>query len=74
MPSVASSKLQILVLELNSLFVGVSAVFKTQFEKESRKLKGVCGSGPYIAPEEWIPDASYYPTKVDVWAVGNHAF
>jgi serine/threonine protein kinase len=30
----------------------------------------VFGSEPYIAPEEWIEDAEYFPTKVDVWATG----
>jgi protein-serine/threonine kinase len=50
---------------------GVSAVFKTQFEKEAHKLHGVFGSTPYIAPEEWIEGAEYFPTKVDVWASGK---
>jgi protein-serine/threonine kinase len=49
---------------------GVSAVFRTQFEKESHKLHGVYGSTPYIAPEEWLDGAEYFPTKVDVWASG----
>ncbi|KAJ3138812.1 hypothetical protein HK100_012208 [Physocladia obscura] len=47
---------------------GVAEVFKTVFEESSRKTKGVCGSEPYIAPEEWIEDAEFYATKVDVWA------
>ncbi|KAJ3413253.1 serine/threonine-protein kinase HAL4/sat4 [Chytridiales sp. JEL 0842] len=49
---------------------GVSEVFRTCWEKSSRKLKGVCGSEPYIAPEEWTENAEYDPTKVDVWACG----
>lgn len=52
---------------------GVSAVFRTQFEKVARKLHGVHGTDPYIAPEEWIDsgDAEYFPTKIDVWACGT---
>lgn len=53
---------------------GVSAVFRTQFEKEAHKLHGVFGSTPYIAPEEWIEGAEYFPTKVDVWASGRGKF
>ncbi|KAI9357256.1 kinase-like domain-containing protein [Zopfochytrium polystomum] len=49
---------------------GVSEVFRTCFESRSRKAKGVCGSEPYIAPEEWCEDAEYDSTKVDVWACG----
>ncbi|ORY50893.1 Pkinase-domain-containing protein [Rhizoclosmatium globosum] len=49
---------------------GVSEVFKTCFEKSSHKTKGVCGSEPYIAPEEWGEGAEFYATKVDVWACG----
>ncbi|KAJ3245011.1 serine/threonine-protein kinase HAL4/sat4 [Chytriomyces hyalinus] len=49
---------------------GVAEVFKTCFEESSRKTKGICGSDPYIAPEEWIEDAEFFATKVDVWATG----
>ncbi|KAJ3213444.1 serine/threonine-protein kinase HAL4/sat4 [Dinochytrium kinnereticum] len=49
---------------------GVSEVFKTCFEKSSRKAKGVCGSEPYIAPEEWEEEAEYDGVKVDIWACG----
>jgi protein-serine/threonine kinase len=52
------------------LNIGVASVFKTQFEKEPRKINGVCGSAPYIAPEEWIENSAYLPTKVDIWACG----
>ncbi|KAJ3114854.1 serine/threonine-protein kinase HAL4/sat4 [Phlyctochytrium bullatum] len=47
---------------------GVSEVFRTVFEKSSRKAKGVCGSEPYIAPEEWDEDSEYDGSKVDIWA------
>eukprot|EP00842_Homolaphlyctis_polyrhiza_P005269 jgi/Hompol1/5743/HPOL_004667-RA len=49
---------------------GTSAVFRTQWEKEPHKLHGVCGSAPYIAPEEWDEQQEYVPTKVDIWACG----
>lgn len=49
---------------------GVSHVFKTQFEKEPRKIHGIIGSAPYIAPEGWIENNDYLPTKVDIWACG----
>ncbi|KAI9345572.1 kinase-like domain-containing protein [Obelidium mucronatum] len=49
---------------------GVAEVFKTCFEQSSRKTTGVCGSEPYIAPEEWNEGAEFYATKVDVWACG----
>lgn len=49
---------------------GVSEVFRAPFEKAAKKAKGICGSTPYIAPEEFEPDAEYDPTKVDVWAIG----
>ncbi|KAI9101801.1 kinase-like domain-containing protein [Phlyctochytrium arcticum] len=33
--------------------------------------KGMCGSGPYIPPEEWTdPSTGYDARKVDVWACG----
>lgn len=50
---------------------GVSTVFKTVFEKQPHLVHGVCGSGPYIAPEEWKLENEYQPTKVDIWACGN---
>ena len=49
---------------------GVSAVFRTQWEKQIHKLHGVFGSTPYIAPEEWHEETDYNPTKVDVWSSG----
>jgi serine/threonine protein kinase len=49
---------------------GVSHVFKTQFEKEPRRIHGILGSAPYIAPEVWIDNTDYLPTKVDIWACG----
>ncbi|KAI8922059.1 kinase-like domain-containing protein [Powellomyces hirtus] len=49
---------------------GVSEVFRTCFEKAPRKAVGVCGSEPYIAPEEWDSPGGYDATKADIWACG----
>ncbi|KAJ3162148.1 serine/threonine-protein kinase HAL4/sat4 [Geranomyces michiganensis] len=49
---------------------GVSEVFRTCFEKSPRKASGVCGSEPYIAPEEWQSPSGYDATKADIWACG----
>ncbi|KAJ3296521.1 serine/threonine-protein kinase HAL4/sat4 [Borealophlyctis nickersoniae] len=46
---------------------GSAHVFKGPFEREARSARGRCGSGPYIAPEEFT-EASYDGRKVDVWA------
>ncbi len=51
---------------------GVSTVFRTQWEKSAHLVHGVCGSGPYIAPEEWKENQDYLPTKVDIWAIGKN--
>ncbi|KAI9340026.1 hypothetical protein DFJ73DRAFT_845760 [Zopfochytrium polystomum] len=48
---------------------GVSEVFRTPFGSLSKKAHGLCGSGPYIAPEEFT-SKEYEPELVDVWAVG----
>ena len=50
---------------------GTSYVFRNPFGCSSpNRVRGVCGSTPYIAPEEFIPDSDYDPTQVDVWAMG----
>ncbi len=42
-----------------------------QAMREPRKLlPGVCGTGPYIAPEIMAEDREYDPSKSDVWACG----
>ncbi|KAI9184224.1 hypothetical protein H9P43_003277 [Blastocladiella emersonii ATCC 22665] len=48
---------------------GTSEVFRVPWATERRRVKGVCGSDPYIAPEEWTGNA-YEPDRVDVWATG----
>ncbi|KAJ3054318.1 serine/threonine-protein kinase HAL4/sat4 [Rhizophlyctis rosea] len=55
---------------------GVSDVFRAPFCTVSRKAKGVCGSGPYIAPEEFVKEGNgggpgeYESEGVDVWSCG----
>ncbi|ORZ40461.1 kinase-like domain-containing protein [Catenaria anguillulae PL171] len=48
---------------------GTSEVFRVPWAKDRRRVKGICGSDPYIAPEEWSGN-SYEPDLVDVWATG----
>ncbi|KAI3644835.1 hypothetical protein MP228_010999 [Amoeboaphelidium protococcarum] len=48
---------------------GVSDVFKTCWEQEPHKSKGLCGSEPYIAPEEFTGEP-YDARKVDIWSSG----
>jgi serine/threonine protein kinase len=47
-------------------FAGVSEVFKVCWETKPHNLKGICGSDPYIAPEEF-EGKEYDGQKVDVW-------
>ncbi|KAJ3157444.1 serine/threonine-protein kinase HAL4/sat4 [Geranomyces michiganensis] len=46
---------------------GSADVVKSPFETQCRKSFGRCGSGPYMAPEEFT-ESSYDGRKVDVWA------
>ncbi|KAI8915213.1 kinase-like domain-containing protein [Powellomyces hirtus] len=48
---------------------GVSEVFRNPFCSLARKAKGLCGSGPYIAPEEF-ETGEYDSEQVDVWSIG----
>ncbi|KAJ3004113.1 serine/threonine-protein kinase HAL4/sat4 [Thoreauomyces humboldtii] len=48
---------------------GVSEVFRNPFCTLARKAKGLCGSGPYIAPEEF-ETGEYDSEMVDVWSIG----
>ncbi|KAI9220901.1 kinase-like domain-containing protein [Blastocladiella britannica] len=48
---------------------GTSEVFRVPWQSERRRVKGVAGSDPYIAPEEW-KGGEYDPDRVDVWATG----
>jgi protein-serine/threonine kinase len=47
---------------------GVSDVFRMCWEKTCHLSKGLCGSEPYIAPEQFESKAQYDARLVDVWA------
>lgn len=48
---------------------GNGECFRMAWEKEIHLSSGVCGSRPYIAPEQFR-DSEFDPRPVDVWAVG----
>ncbi|KAG0338994.1 serine/threonine-protein kinase HAL4/sat4, partial [Podila horticola] len=48
---------------------GVSDVFRMCWEKTPHLSKGLCGSEPYIAPEEF-KTKEYDARRVDIWACG----
>ncbi|KAG0013540.1 serine/threonine-protein kinase HAL4/sat4 [Podila clonocystis] len=48
---------------------GVSDVFRMCWEKTPHLSKGLCGSEPYIAPEEF-KSKEYDARRVDIWACG----
>ncbi|KAI3658558.1 hypothetical protein MP638_002802 [Amoeboaphelidium occidentale] len=48
---------------------GLCSVFKLGHSGRKKMSHGLCGSAPYIAPEEWM-GKDYDPTKVDVWSLG----
>lgn len=48
---------------------GVSCVFHLQWESEWHKVRGLCGSSPYIAPEVY-DEREYEGRAVDVWSLG----
>lgn len=48
---------------------GNAECFRTAWEVEVHMTTGVCGSAPYIAPEEYV-DKKFDPRAVDVWACG----
>lgn len=48
---------------------GNGECFRMAWEKEAHMTAGLCGSAPYIAPEEYT-DKEFDPRKVDVWACG----
>ena len=47
---------------------GVSDVFRMCWEKSTHYSKGLCGSEPYIAPEEF-EQKEYDARLVDIWAI-----
>ncbi|KAF2273186.1 Pkinase-domain-containing protein [Westerdykella ornata] len=48
---------------------GNGECFRMAWEKEAHMTAGLCGSGPYIAPEEYV-DKEFDPRAVDTWACG----
>jgi len=48
---------------------GNGECFRMAWEKEAHMTAGLCGSAPYIAPEEYVDD-EFDPRGVDVWACG----
>ena len=48
---------------------GNGECFRMAWEKEAHMTAGLCGSAPYIAPEEYV-DREFDPRGVDVWACG----
>ena len=48
---------------------GNGECFRMAWEKEAHMVVGLCGSAPYIAPEEYV-DSEFDPRAIDVWATG----
>ncbi|KAI9850481.1 MAG: serine/threonine-protein kinase HAL4/sat4 [Thelocarpon superellum] len=48
---------------------GNGECFRMAWEKDAHMTAGLCGSAPYIAPEEYT-DKEFDPRAVDVWACG----
>jgi protein-serine/threonine kinase len=48
---------------------GNGECFRMAWETEAHMVAGLCGSAPYIAPEEYT-DNEFDPRAVDVWACG----
>lgn len=48
---------------------GNSECFKMAWERDIHLSGGICGSSPYIAPEEYVQDG-FDPRAVDIWSCG----
>ncbi|KAL4787800.1 kinase domain-containing protein [Aspergillus varians] len=48
---------------------GNGECFRMAWENEAHMTAGLCGSAPYIAPEEYI-EREFDPRAVDIWACG----
>lgn len=48
---------------------GNGECFRMAWESETHMVTGLCGSAPYIAPEEYV-DREFDARAVDVWATG----
>ena len=53
---------------------GVSAVFRSVYDRKKHLIDGLCGSQPYISPEEYENHSHYDGEKVDIWACGKYFF
>ncbi|KAG8812146.1 serine/threonine-protein kinase HAL4/sat4 [Serendipita sp. 411] len=49
---------------------GAATVFRLPWEQTVHKSSGLCGSEPYIAPEQFAQPNSYDARLVDIWACG----
>lgn len=49
---------------------GNGECFKMAWERDIHLSTGICGSRPYIAPEEFIKSNHYDPRPTDVWSCG----
>lgn len=48
---------------------GNGECFRMAWEEEAHMTAGLCGSAPYIAPEEYV-EKEFDPRAVDIWATG----
>lgn len=48
---------------------GNGECFRMAWEREAHMTAGLCGSAPYIAPEEYV-EKEFDPRAVDIWACG----
>ncbi|MBE7181692.1 MAG: protein kinase [Terriglobus roseus] len=48
---------------------GNGECFRMAWERDAHMTAGLCGSGPYIAPEEYV-EKEFDPRAVDIWACG----
>ncbi|CAI4034606.1 hypothetical protein SMKI_11G0520 [Saccharomyces mikatae IFO 1815] len=49
---------------------GTSSVFQTAWERRVHAQKGIIGSEPYVAPEEFVDGEYYDPRLIDCWSCG----
>jgi protein-serine/threonine kinase len=55
--------------QLKIIDFGLCTLCRTSPGGSQCKVRGLCGSVPYIAPEEWRQH-EYDPLKVDIWSLG----
>ncbi|CAI4044467.1 putative serine/threonine protein kinase KKQ8 SKDI_11G0520 [Saccharomyces kudriavzevii IFO 1802] len=49
---------------------GTSSVFQTAWERKVHTQRGIIGSEPYVAPEEFVDGEYYDPRLIDCWSCG----